>query len=187
MATATPKRSIFRNKALQKYVQGREKSVLPRFVAPPVFALFWIILAALTGAAGVAWLGQVPLYASGSGVILSKGIAMGRGDDEAIAVILLPATYSGQLRTGSSVQLQIGTAGPLLMRTVDTSDPTILSPSEVRRRYGLEVLEPSLAATVRLGPALPSRLYAGSTVHAQVQVGSRRLLSLFPLFSALLG
>jgi hypothetical protein len=186
MATATSKRSIFRNKALQKYAQGREKSVLPRLVAPPVFALFWIILAALTGAGVVAWLGQVPLYASGSGFVLSQGIAIARGDDEAVAVILLPASYSGQLRTGATVRLQIGTAGPSLTRTVDTIDPHILSPSAVRQCYGIGVLEPSFTATVRLGPALPSHLYAGSMVQAQVQVGSRRLLSLFPLFSTLL-
>ncbi len=187
MATGTSKGSIFRSRALQKYVQSREKSVLPRFVAPPVFALFWIILVALTGAGAVAWLGQIPLYATGSGLILDQSIATAHGNDEAVAVILLPATLYRQLRAGSPVQVQIGMAGPSLTRTIDTIDPAILSPSEIRQRYMLEVLEPSFIATVRLGPAISSRMYAGSIVHAQVQVGSQRLLSLFPLFNTLLG
>jgi hypothetical protein len=186
MTTTTSQRSIFRDSALQKYVQGREKSVLPRFVAPPVFAFCWLILAALTGAGGVAWLGQVPLYATGSGVILDTRPATTQGNDEAVAVILLPAPLQKQLRTGSPVQLQIGPRGPSLMRTIDTIDPGLLSPSEVRQRYRLEVLEPSFLATSRLGPALSSRLYAGSRVQAQVQVGSERLLALFPLFNTLL-
>lgn len=187
MVTEASKRPIFRSKALQKYVQSREKNVLPRLIAPPVFGFFWVILATLTAAGLVAWLGQVPLYATGSGLILDRSIATVQGNDEAVAVILLPATLYRQLRTGSPVQVQIGMTGPSLTRTIDTIDPGILSPSEVRRRYMLEVLEPSFIATVRLGPGISSRLYAGSIVHAQVQVGSQRLLSLFPLFNTFLG
>ncbi|MBV9691645.1 MAG: hypothetical protein JO202_18265 [Ktedonobacteraceae bacterium] len=184
MATSAPnKRAIFRSKALEKYVQSREKSVLPRFVAPPVFALSWLVLVALTAAGLIAWLGQVPLYATGSGLVLDQSATSPQGNDEAVAVILLPAASSMHLRTGLSVQVQIGVSGPLVTSTIDSIEPTILSPNEVRQRYMFEVLDPSFVAIVRLGPHISSHMYAGSIVHAQIQVGSQRLLSLFPPFN----
>jgi hypothetical protein len=178
MATAEAKRAIFRSKALEKYVQSREKNVLPRLVAPPVFALSWVVLAALTAAGLVAWLGQVPLYATGSGLVLDQSATAAQGNDEAVAVILLPAASAIHLHTGLPVQIQVGMSGPPLSRTIDSVDPNILSPDEVRQRYMLAVFGPSLVATVRLGQRYSSRLYAGSVVHAQIQVGSQRLLSL---------
>ena len=40
-------RSIFRSEALHHYMQGREKTVLPRYVAPPTFAFMWGLLSLL--------------------------------------------------------------------------------------------------------------------------------------------
>src|SRR5690242_17118342 len=117
MATTASKGSIFRSKALQKYIQSREKNVLPRLVAPPVFAFFWVILATLTAAGLVAWLGQVPLYVTGSGLILDQSAIATQGKGEAVAVILLPATSPIHLQTRMPVQVQVGLDGPLLMRT----------------------------------------------------------------------
>jgi len=178
MASSASKRLIFRSKALEKYVQSREKSVLPRLVAPPVFALSWVVLVVLTAAGLVAWLGQVPLYTTGTGLVLDQSATVSLGNDEAVAVILLPATSSVHLRTGLPVQVQVGSGSPL-PRTIDSVEPTILSPSAVLNSYKLVVFEPSLVALVRLGPGMSSQLYAGSIVHAQIQVGSQRLLSLF--------
>ena len=64
------KASIFRQKAIQKYRESREKTVLPRFIAPPVFFLFWILLMLFFGAGLLVWFGQVPAYVTGSGVVL---------------------------------------------------------------------------------------------------------------------
>ena len=185
MTTAAPKRSIFRGKAVQTYLQNREKSVLPRIVAPPVFFFCWILLIVLTAAGVAAWLGQVPLYVTGSGMIVNNTLLPDQGSDEAVAVILLPASASTRLRVGLPAQVQIGQAGLQLMRTVTLVNSTLLSPSEVQQQYGIAVTDPSLVVAVRLGPDVSRRVYAGSPVHAQIQVGSQRLLALFPIFNSL--
>src|SRR5436190_4446530 len=117
---ANTKRTIFRNKALQYYAQSREKDVLPRFVAPPVFIFLWVLLGLLLITTLVAWLGQVPTYVAGSGVVLNQGIKMQQGGNEAVAVIFLPATPSLDVRAGLPMQVQIGTRGPQLNSAIDT-------------------------------------------------------------------
>lgn len=54
-------RAIFRREALQHYMRGLEKTVLPRYAAPPTLALMWILLGLLLTAGvivGVSYLGQ---------------------------------------------------------------------------------------------------------------------------------
>lgn len=185
MAGEVSKRSIFRDQAIQKYRQNQEKSVLPRIVAPPVFLFFWILLAILTAAGVVAWLGQVPLYVTGVGVVLEKDALSHEGNDEAVAVVPLPTRDAFHIHRGLLSEIQIGSTGPALTRTVDAMSPTMLSPSEVQRLYGITMSDPAQIVSIRLGSGISRRIYAGSPVHVRIQIGSRRLLSLFPLFSSL--
>jgi hypothetical protein len=183
MAATPPRLSIFRSKTMQKYMQNKEKSVLPRFVAPSVFAFCWIVLTLLIAAGIATWFGKVPLYLVGSGVVLDQGA---HADDEATAVILLPASDVSHLRSGLPVQLQIGQSGPSLNRTIDVVSQNLLSPGEVHQIYGLEATGPSLVVTTRLGPAISAHLYAGSLIQAQILIGSQSLLALFPGVNSLL-
>ena len=186
---AASKRTIFRNKALHYYAQSRERDILPRFVAPPVFLFLWILLGLLLLAVLLAWESQVPTYASGSGVVLNQGIK----GDEAVAVVFLPATPSLKVRAGLPIQVQIGSTGPLLTSTIATVELGVISPSQARQRYALNgdlgqvITQPSIAVTVGLGPDVSTKLYAGSIVGAQVQVGTRRVLSLLPGIGQLIG
>lgn len=185
------KQTIFRSKALRQYMQGRNKAILPRYAFPPVFVFLWILLGLLIVAVIAAWLGQVPTYASGSGIILNPGNPLQQEGDGAVAVIFIPATPSLKLKTGLPIQVQIGSTGPQFVRTIATVEPGVMSPSEARQRYALGgaitaiISQPSLVVTVKLGPAIPAYLYAGSTVRAQLQVGSRSVLSLLPGLSSL--
>ncbi len=185
MATAAPKRSIFRSQAVQKYRQNQEKSVLPRIVAPPVFLFFWILLIILTSAGIVSWLGQIPLYVTGSGTVLDKDVLPAQGDDEAVAIIILPASDIAHIRAGLPAQIQIGSTGPQVSRTVDSVSSAILSPSEVHQNYGIEMTDPAQVVFLRLGPNISRHVYAGSPVHVQIQIGSQRLISLFPILNSL--
>jgi hypothetical protein len=185
MAGDAPKRSIFRDQAIQKYRQNQEKSVLPRIVAPPVFLFFWILLAILTAAGVLAWLGQVPLYVMGSGVVLEKAVLSNQGSDEAVAAIPFSPHDVFHIHKGLLSEIQVGSTGPVITRTVDVVSPTMLSPSEVQRLYGIAITDPAQIVSIRLGSDISRRVYAGSPVHVRIQVGSRRLLSLFPLFSSL--
>lgn len=186
-------RTIFRHKALQQYEQSRNKTVLPRYVSPPVFVCLWILLGLLIIAGVAAWLGQVPTYVAGSGVVLDPGSTTQQGGNEAVAVVFVPATASLTLRPGLPVQLQIGSTGPQVASTITTVEPGIVSPNEARDRYALGgvasavITQPSVVVTARLGPSIQAQAYAGSIVSAQVQVGTRSVLSLLPGLGSLSG
>ncbi len=185
MAETSPKSSIFRSKTMQKCMQNREKSVLPRVVAPSVFAFTWIVLILLISAGVAIWIGKVPQYLSGSGIVLTPS-ASAQPNEDATAVILLPASDVSQLKTGLPVQVQVGQSGPQITRTIDGISQELLSPSDVHQNFGLDVTGPSLAITVGLGPTIPAHLYAGSLIQAQIQVGSQSVLAVFPVINNLL-
>lgn len=42
------RRSIFRQRAIQHYIQKREKDILPHFVSPLVLLWLWLLLFQLT-------------------------------------------------------------------------------------------------------------------------------------------
>ena len=186
---AISKRPIYRSQALQAYAQQRQKTVLPRFVAPPVFLLCWVLLALLAGATIVAWLAKVPSYMSASGIVLAgQG-----GNAEAVAVIFVPAGSTNSIHTGQAVQVQIGTSGPQFSSVVAAVDSTVISPQAARQQYDLTnataqiITQPSYVVTIRLGPGIPAQTYAGSLVHSQIQIGTRSVLSLLPVINQFIG
>lgn len=180
------KHSIFRGKALQTYIQNQEKSVLPRVVAPPVFLLCWLLLMILLVSGFIAWLGRVPVYVAGSGMIPASPMLSAQGSDEAVAFIPLPMTETAYVHAGFPAHIQIGQSGPQLNCLVTDVSPAVLSPSEIQQQYGLIVTDPSKVIAIRLGSTISRRVYAGSLVHVQIQVGSQRLLALFPVFNSVL-
>ena len=40
-------RPIFRERAMKQYIQRRQKDVIPRLIAPPLFLLLWVLLGLL--------------------------------------------------------------------------------------------------------------------------------------------
>ncbi len=182
---AASNNTIFRRNAVQKYLRNREKNVLPRAVTPPVFILCWLILTLFIAAGITVWLGQVPFYITGAGVVLDQNSSIHQAST-AVAVILLPASDVAHLRAGLPIQMQVGPSGPSLHTTINTVNRTLLSPEQVRQQYGFQVAEPSFVVVASLGSTIPQHLYAGSLVQAQIQIGSESLLSLFPVLNSLL-
>ncbi len=175
MITAS-KDSIFRKEAVEKYLQNREKTILPRFVAPPVFLFCWCLLAIFLCTGLLTWFGEVPVYVAGEGMVLNPAVPS--SGDSARALIFVPYNSALQLHAGQRVQVQLAGQAAQLTSTVQTVDRTLLSPQEVRQRYQFVISLPSVAITVDLGSRFSARVYGGSVVLAQVEVGSRRLLSL---------
>jgi hypothetical protein len=191
---AVSKRAIFRGKALQHYAASRQKEVLPRLVSPPVFVFFWVLLALLLVAGVTAWLTRVPTYVVASGLVLDQGTVQGQSSSgNAVAVVFFPTSRAMRIQPGQPILLQIGPTGTQLHFKVDHVEPGIISPSDARQRYGLDsatsqiITGPSVVVTIGLGQAFPVRQYAGSTVNAQLQVGSQRVLSLLPGLGGLIG
>lgn len=172
------KGAIFRKEAIEKYSQGRDKNVLPQFVLPPVFVFLWCLLALFVSAGITAWLGQIPIYTSGSGIVLDPSTSGNTANGEMTAVIFIPYSSSLHLQVGQPVNMQIGQAGPQISTAIGAVESQILSPSEIRKQFSVTVTDPSIAVVVAIESHLS--LYSGSPVQAQVEVGSQRLLSLFP-------
>src|SRR5258708_29757281 len=100
------KDSIFRKEAVEKYLQNREKTILPRFVAPPVFLFCWCLLAIFLCIGLLTWFGEVPVYVAGEGVVLNAALPSSWDSTGARALIFVPYISSLHLHTGHRVPLQ---------------------------------------------------------------------------------
>ncbi len=168
---------IFREKAIQHFRQSRERDVLPRLVAPRIFLFLWVLLGLLLALVTLTWLGRVPINVEGSGVVLDQRAAISgnRGD----AAVFLQVDASNKVRAGQPVQIQI--ASRVFSNAIVVSvEPGALSPVEIKQRYGQTVVGPAVIVVIAFRTALPTQKYAGTEIHAQIQVGTQRLLSLFP-------
>src|SRR5216683_1856255 len=102
-------RPIFRENALKHYMQNREKTVLPRFISPPITILLWCLLGLLLLSACVAWLWRVPVYLNEIGEI---GATANGSVQTPVVVVLLAQSQVSQIHPGMPAQLTLGTSGP---------------------------------------------------------------------------
>ena len=186
------RRSLFREDAMKRYMQRREKDIFPHLVSPPVFVCAWLLFGLLLLAGLVAWWGEIPTFVDGSGILLAQRQTSLSNESPSILVFLSPL-YVSKMHVGLPVHLQIGADGSEILGKVEQVEPGIVSPADARKRYALDsgeaqiITQPSVVIVVTPHQKLSARLYAGSLVHAQVQVGSRRVLSLFPGLDRLIG
>lgn len=183
------RRPIFRPTAVEHYRQSRQKDILPRFAAPPVLLLLWVLLGLfLVGVVVVVtWLSRVPTYVTGTGMVVDGMTYYSREiGHQAVALLFLPTNPAQPLylAPGMPVRIQIGSLGQPMHATVTTVEPGVISPGQAQQRYGLGgthlISEPSIVVLVKLPSTLPVQIYVGSLVSAQVQIGSHSILSLFP-------
>lgn len=193
------RRSIFREEAVRRYMEGAERAVLPRLVSPHTFAYLWFLLGLLSVSSLVAWFTQVPMYASGAAVVVRWHNTLHHdmhdgtsGVDEGIAVAaFFPPQHFASLQTTPNVFLSFDTIGDRLSRAIITVGPKILSPAALQQQFALNahsITQPAVVALVRLEPVpnnLPAAAYVGSVGHAEAAVGSQRLVSLLPLIGQL--
>lgn len=182
-------RPIFRDAAIKYYMQSREKSVLPRFVSPPVFILLWVFFALCISAGILAWNIQVPTYVSSTGFVAGpdQSAAM-TGQGKTSVMLFIPVSSFALLKDGQTVQIQLPRGGPQVTRTVTAVERTVLSPADVLKLYGLPLTtEPTALVVVSLGTISSWHIYLRSLVNAQVRVGSRRVLSFVPGLDRLIG
>ena len=72
-------------------------------------------------------------------------------------------------------------------------EPAIMSPDSTRKQFQLKdanaslVTQPSLILLVRFRTTVSARTYAGSSLIAQIEVGSQRILSQLPWIGQLIG
>jgi hypothetical protein len=197
-------RSIFRDEAIRRYAQGQDSAVLPQLISPRMFRLLFSLVALLLAGGAILWLMRIPVYASGMAIPISPSTSPDRsftsyadvaGNQTLVAVVLPGKNYS-RLQIGQRVFWSFSKGGPRVSRLVVDIQPQVISPGVMRQELGLKgeaaaaINEPVALAFVRLEPTpdnLPAATYAGTVFRADVEIGSRRVISLFPVVGRLFG
>ena len=175
-----PRRQIFRESALQEYVQRQERDVLPNIVSPPVFACSWFLLALVLMGGYLAWSARLPTYVSASGIVRATTV---NKVSSVQALIFFPTADATELRVGLPVTLQLGSTGPSISSTITQVASGKISPGDARKTYGLDageaevITEPAKVVIVSLDKSVSASTYAGTTISAKVQVGTHSVLS----------
>ena len=182
-----PKRQIFRESALQHYIRNREKDVLLRILPVPMAVFLWVLLSILLIAGLFAWNMRIPTYTSGAGIVQESPVG------NSIGVVFLPAGPTTTVQVGESVQVRIGANGPQIQGNVMEVESDIMSPDSTRKQFQLKganshlVTQPSLILLVKFRTTISAKIYAGSSLNAQIEVGSQRILSQLPWIGQLIG
>lgn len=191
---STNNKSIFRSDAVQRYIEARQKAILPRFVRPRMFVFMWLLLGLLVASGMTAWMTQVPIYVQGVGVVVhdrvlsSESENENKNEDQMAVVAFLPPEQLSHLHSGQTLFLHL-TEQERVSRSIVAVEPEIISPAAAQKAFGLTegaaiaIRQPSAVVEVPLQPLpndWPASVYAGSVYQVEVEVGSRRLVSLLP-------
>lgn len=189
-----PERPIFREQALQRYMQKKEKEVVPHLLSPAIFTGLWMLFCLFLLATLLVLRQQVPRIISSSGIVLNQHHAHMKVSDDMVILAFLPATRIRQFHVGQQAIIWSRPDKPGFTGTIQHIESSELSPADIQRRYiqdphiMLNIAQSSFVAEVR--PARPSLLtsnYERSGVTIQVNVGSQSVLSLLPGIGAALG
>lgn len=109
----------------------------------------------------------------------------------AMAVLFLPPAQVKNLHIGTPVHLHVGPSDQQPNNQITSIEPSAMSPAALRSLFHLEsyplfITQPVAVVMVKLDPAFATA-HAGSTLTADVQVGSQSLISLLPGVGSLFG
>jgi hypothetical protein len=201
-------RQIFRQVALERYSENLTKTVLPRFASPPwtfVFSALGMLLLALLA---VFWTLQMPVYATGPGVVLYRpetaplmvsevasisprypGVVVQRplggfsGGEIRIAAFLSPE-YAARVSPGQPAIIHFSGRESGEPSFVTAVEPAIASPASIRTRYNLDatagqlVIGPAFVALIRTD-ALTEEM-VGSIGEIRILVSTQRSAAFLP-------
>jgi hypothetical protein len=199
--TPTVRRSIFREDAVRRYIAGQEKTVLPQLVSPRTFTYLWVLLSILGASSAIAWFTRIPVYATGSAVVVrwqGKPVLDKPGMlDRIVVAAFLPPQSLSRLQTAKTVVLRLdglgGAAQNEGLRPILEVQSDILSPDAIQQQFDLnpgvaqQINQPAAVVITPLEPiasglpALPASAYLGSVGRVEAEVGTRRLISFLPL------
>jgi hypothetical protein len=191
---SSAKHHLFRPEAIQRYIKSKEKAVLPRFVSPNTHTFLWFLLGLLMASILFTWLVEIPVFASGAAVIVSRSTLTQTTSDSAWFVVFLPADILPHLRFGQNLFMQMGNKRTATT-IIDIEEETI-SPEVARNRFNLGFTEhsvftkpvavayaPSVIAPGNLSP----NLYQGSIFEVDIEIGARRVITLLPVIGRFFG
>ena len=178
-------RRIFRETALRRYANEKERAVVPRFVRPRTFAALWVLVALCLVTVLIAFRTRIPVYASGQATVADGG-----GLESPAIVAFLPPDALKYLRVGQKVFIRLDSGAAPVTASILTLDPELRSPGYIYSHYGLPAALTAhlsgpaavvIAKADRLVPGLKLSEYQGGLYRADVQTGSRRVVSVVPI------
>ncbi|HXR66012.1 MAG TPA: hypothetical protein VN729_08815 [Ktedonobacteraceae bacterium] len=175
--------TIFRDKALKHYTEGRKKDILPNFSSLSAGLFAWVLLASMIVTGLVAWYGQVPVFLAGSGIVLGNGGQTNTARGGANALAFFAPEQATQLHVGDAAQVQVGASSSHVDGTIVQVLPGTTNLATALAHYGLNFGNASLqsqqvaVALINLGAGFPAANYTGSSVVVEVTVGTQSLFS----------
>lgn len=183
---AAPDYPIFRQRAVDRYMQRQEAHIVLRLVSPRMFLSLWMLLVLAVSGGVLVWSIQEPVIIQGKGFVVQPKATSGGKVQGDIVLLLFPPDQQAHLKRGQSVSISIAAANITFNSTIQTIETGVMSPASISSQINLQ-LTPSLTiagpALVVLAPVEPMSLaptYLGSQVQGQVTIGSRSALSLLP-------
>lgn len=183
---ASVDRSIFRKRALDKYMQRQELHVILRLVSPRMFVFLWALLLLSIGAGTLVWSIQEPVIIQGKGVVVQPKAANGKNGTAIVVLIILPPAQQANLKVGQSVSITITSANITFTSTIQNVEAGVMSPAAITTQLNLPIplaqtlSGPSVVALAPVEPMSSAQTYLGSQCQAQVQIGTQSALSILP-------
>ena len=188
-------RLIFRIEAIRRNSRAGGETILPKFSSPGIIWLLWSLIGLAIAGGILLWFLQIPIYAKAVAIPLPARSRTNVSYEPLVAVVI-PARSGREVRVGQRVFWSFSKTGPRVSRTVVDVEPMVRSPDSLQGSLGLRehlmasITEPSVIAIVHLGPVpddLPESAYAGVVYNAEVEVGTKRVISLLPFVGRLIG
>ena len=183
---ATSNQSIFRQRAIDKYMQRQEGHVVLRLVSPRMFLSLWLLLLLAVGGGVLVWSIQAPVIVQGKGLVV-QAKAMDKKSTHGIIILLLfPPDQQARLKVGQPVSISIATANITFNSTIQSIETGVMSPAAISTQINsplplaMTISGPSVVAVAPVEPMSLAQTYLGSQCQVQVQVGSQSVLSLLP-------
>ena len=183
-------RSIFRKEAIEEYIHEQENKVLLKFVSPRLFLCLWVILGLLSGLGVWLCFAEVPMFASGRGMIVNQDKRNFCQGQKPCIVAFFPPNAWPYLIAGKSLMIKQKDQRRWLDQPIIIVESKILSPVEIQKNYvpkagGMPLPnQPVAVAVCRLDlGTYPTRsdLPIEGTFEVRIDVGTRRLASFLPL------
>lgn len=174
-------RQIFREHAMQHYMQKNEQTIKIKTISPIVFTCCWIILTLIILAGFLVWSVPVPNYAE------TLAIAQPAQNGKTSTLLaFFPTSARQYLQSGQTIQISGNTPQNTLTGHITTIDPQALGPLALGTRYQLQSdivhLLPSTdfyVATITLTQPIPVPGDISTRLTLRYQQGTSRALSLF--------
>jgi hypothetical protein len=182
-------RSIFRQRAIDRYMQRRELHVILRLVSPRVFVFLWILLLLAVAAGMLVWTIQEPVIVQGRGIVVQSKAASRKNAHAIVVLLLFPPDQRAQLKVGQPVNIAIAATTISFHSTIQTIEAGVMSPAAIGslidpQRPPAQTIEgPAAVALAPVEPMSQVQTYLGSQCQAEVQVGSQSALALLPGYS----